>query len=119
MPVRRDIKAEAQDAISKGIVSSEWEYCYGTTTSGNLSQHKKHEHVGHCWAPCPFSTQADDVRRENMVGTATPSEGTNDHTYSGKIHYMKTHSKGAVWGYECTSDTCPYYTTHGKRYFYV
>ncbi len=97
----------------------EWKYTHGTEVYGNIPQHKKKEHVGHCWSPCPYSTQSDDVRRENMIGDANPSEGTNDHTGgNGKIYYMKTDSRSSIWGYECTFDNCPYNTTYGQRYFY-
>lgn len=117
--VRRNIKQEAEDAVAAGIVGSVWEYIHGTTQEGNLPQHKKHLHEGHCWAPCPYSYQSDSVRRQIMIGTNSPAEGLNDHTYDGKIHYMKTHSKGSVWGFECTSDNCPYYISTGKRYFHT
>jgi len=35
-----------------------WEEMYGTTAVGNLPQHKKHEHIGNMFMPCPYSTQA-------------------------------------------------------------
>lgn len=117
---RRDIKQEAEDAVAAGIVDSVWEYIHGTTHLNNLPDHKKHLHEGHCWTPCPYSAQADNARREVMLGTATPAEGINDHNVSGdQTYYMKTHNKGTAWGFECTFDNCPYYTTHGKRYFYI
>lgn len=101
-----------------GTPQERWEQLYGTTVYGNLPQHKKHNHVGHCWAKCPYDTTCSGVRRRHMVGTETPPEGTVLHEAGGKHYYMKTHSRG-VWGFECTFDGCPYYITYGKRYFFV
>lgn len=71
MVVRRDIKQEAELAVASGIVNSVWEYIYGTTASGNLPQHKKHFHSGHCWAPCPFSRhyEVDTVEGTRDIST--------------------------------------------------
>lgn len=91
----------------------QWQYQYGTSVYANLPQYKKHEHVGHCWAPCPYSTDSDGVRSESMLGFTPATK--NDHG----IYYMKTEGKGGVWGFECTYDGCPYYTGTGKKYFYV
>ena len=101
---------------ASGTDEEKWEQIYGSTLYGNLPQHKKHHHVGHCWAPCPYSTQCSDLRREHMIGTYGGT--VNDHTANGKVHYMATSNRG-VWGYECTFDNCPYYTVNGRRYFYA
>lgn len=101
----------ADDVCTTG---AEWEDIYGTTLSGNLPQHKKHHHVGHCWVPCPYSTQCGDLRREHLTVSGTQE----DHTAGGKIHYMATSCRGK-WGFECTFDGCPYYIANGQRYFYA
>lgn len=91
----------------------QWQYEYGTAVYGNLPQHKKHEHEGHCWAPCPYSTASSDVRSEIMLGFVPTVK--NDHD----IHYMETGSNGIRWGFRCTYSGCPYLQTTGKQYFYV
>jgi len=119
--VRRDIKAEADAAIAKGIVSSRWEYIHGTTHQNNLPDHKKHLHEGHCWCPCPFDTsdRCSDTRKLQLLGTTNPPEGIVVHVVDGKEYYMKTSSRGPEWGFECTFPGCPYYGTHGQIYFYT
>jgi len=94
----------------------QWQYERGTTIYGNLPQHKKHEHEGHCWAPCPYSTASSDIRSETMLGFVPTVK--NDHG----IHYMETGSNGASWGFRCTYSGCPFTTisgNEGKKYFYV
>lgn len=120
--VRRNIKQEAQDAVVKGIVDSEWEYIHGTTTDGNLPQHKKYHHVGHCWCPCPFDTtdRCSDLRTVILIGVSDPSEGRSAHVdANGKEYYMTTSSRGSVWGFECTFSGCPYEVVHNVEYFYT
>lgn len=119
--VRRNIKQEAQDAIAKGIVEDEWEYIHGTTIDGNLPQHKKHHHVGHCWCPCPYDTDArcSDLRKEHLLGPP-PFPDTEAHVdANGKEYYMTTSSRGSAWGFECTFSGCPYNDAHGIEYFYT
>jgi len=103
-----------------------WEYMYGTENYGNLPEHLKYTHAGHCWAPCPYSTQATAIRTRHLLGLADTdplpigSLTRTDHTdVNGMVYYLKTHGKGPVWGYECTFDDCPYYLVYSKRYFYV
>jgi hypothetical protein len=99
----------------------QWKYTYGTTQYGNLPEHKKSKHVGHCYAPCPYSTQSDDMRTRLMLGlpinAVVPTKV--DHTVGGKIYYMRTEGRGTSWGYECTFPSCPYYLANGERYFHV
>ena len=92
----------------------QWKYKYGTQAYGNLSQYKKSEHVGHCWMPCPYSTDSSDDRSEGILDFV-PTK--NDHD----IYYMETASNGTVWGFRCTYDNCPYLTTYSgtNRYFYA
>jgi len=91
----------------------QWQYEYGTTIYGNLAQHKKDQHDGHCWAPCPYSTASSDTRSENMLGFEPSVK--NDHGTS----YMQTDSNGTSWGFRCTYSGCPYLQSTGKQYFYV
>jgi len=91
----------------------QWQYERGTTIYGNLPQHKKHEHEGHCWSPCPYSNDSSTVRSEIMLGF-TPA-AKNDHG----IFYMATGSNGTKWGFRCTYSGCPYVQVTGKQYFYV
>ena len=99
----------------------QWRFETGSIYYGNLPHWTKDQHVGHCYAPCPYSTQSVDQRTRSMLGLAPtdPLPTRNDHTSGGVVYYMKTEGKGSVWGFECTFDTCPYYTDNGKRYFYV
>jgi len=95
-----------------------WEEMYGTTLSGNLPQHKKHHHVGHKWAPCPYDTDArcNNLRKDHLLGIVPV--GTAHTDVNGKEHYMTTAQRGTAWGFECTFDDCPYYIATGQRYFY-
>ena len=92
----------------------QWKYEYGTEAYGNLPEHKVSEHVGHCYAACPYSTEATDLRSEHMLGSV-PTKVT--HTVDGVTHYMEIVYQGK-WGFRCTYDDCPYYSTNGVRYFY-
>ncbi len=99
-----------------------WKYMYGTENYGNLPSFKKPEHVGNCYIPCPYSTQATDLRSTILlggvpVGSLTKTNHTD--TGSGKVHYMKPEAKLSAWGYECTFDDCPYNIVYGGRYFYI
>jgi hypothetical protein len=98
-----------------------WEHVYGSSKEGNLPDYKKDYHEGHCWAPCPYSTQSSEGRTRSLLGLSEsdPLPTKVDHTSDGKIHYMKTKSRGAVWGFECTYSGCPYYLANGTRYFYA
>lgn len=135
MPVRRNIKQEAQDAIDKGIVESEWEYIYGTKHQGNLPWKRKFreafpddvEWVGYSWAPCPYSTQSNDERTENMTGhyldpyEQTPSVVFDEDDKAshlgadGKIVYMERRDSNS---FICNFNNCPYGQHHGEEYIY-
>lgn len=92
----------------------QWKYDHGTNAYGNLSEYKANDDVGHCLAPCPYSTQATDLRSEHMLGSV-PTKVT--HTAGGVTYYMETAHQGK-WGFKCPYDGCPYYLTNGIRYFY-
>lgn len=97
-----------------------WEYMHGTDAYGNLPQYKKDQHVGHCYAPCPYSFQSPELRSFHMLGAIDLEADRNNHIGSdGKIYYMRTTAKGSVWGFECTFDDCLFKLENGKRYFYV
>lgn len=117
----RNICNEAATLTTSGTDAEVWEYIYGTEHTGNLPQYEKDQHVGHCWHPCPYSTEASAFRTRALLGLADydPLPTQNSHFDGSKIHYMKTDSRGNKWGYECTYDNCPYYIANGQRYFYV
>jgi hypothetical protein len=91
----------------------QWKYERGTTMYGNLPQFKRNDHSGHCWMPCPYSTDSSDERSETMLGFIP---GTRiDHG----DYFMQTTAKGSVYGWVCTYSGCPYLLTEGQAYFYV
>jgi len=97
----------------------QWKFEIGSSTNlyGNLSQHTRNDHIGHCWMLCPYDSNNNIERTRALLGLGDsefPIEGRNDH---GK-YYMKTASRGSVWGFECSSPTCPYLTTYSGTYFY-
>jgi hypothetical protein len=98
-----------------------WRTLYGTDNTGNFPQWKKDQHEGHCWHPCPYSTQCDALRTRHLLGLedydALPTQADHSDT-DGKVYYMQTAYRGQ-WGYECTYDQCPYYLDNGERYFYT
>lgn len=100
-----------------------WEYMHGTDAYGNLPQYKKDQHVGHCYAPCPYSTQSPALRSFHMLGNDFDLNERYNHTdANGIIYYMETTSKGSKWGFECTFNGCPYLTlpeNDETKYFYV
>jgi hypothetical protein len=94
----------------------QWQYKIGTTAYGNLPQHKRSDHSGHCWMPCPYSVDSSDERSEAMWDVNdNPTLTKNDHG----DNYMQTDSKGTVWGWRCTYSGCPYEVAYNKPYFYV
>jgi hypothetical protein len=54
-------------ATVSGTEQEKWRQIYGTENYGNLPKYKKSQHVGHKYAPCPFSTQCDDLRTRIML----------------------------------------------------
>ncbi len=93
----------------------QWQYEIGTTAYGNLPQHKRHTHTGHCWMPCPYSTDSSDLRSENMWDVrGDPVLTKVDHGDA----FMQTDSRGNRWGWTCTYNGCSYLLDTGIRYFY-
>jgi hypothetical protein len=96
----------------------QWKYERGTNAYGNLPEYKKDQSVGHCSAPCPYSTECTDERSEALTGSVPSGALTKvTHTVGGVTHYMFTEYSG-MWGYRCEYDGCPYYLVNGQRYFY-
>ena len=89
-----------------------WKLMVGTNSGGNLPERIR-DHVGLNCAKCPYDTNCDDIRAENMIGYV-PSNQT-DHG----IYYMKIEGHGSVWGFRCTYLGCPYLADTGRAYFYV
>ena len=90
-----------------------WLCLYGTANYGNLPSDTKNDHIGHCWAACPFDSNCyDAVRSESWLGY-TPTTLSNHGNY-----YMKTMYHGS-WGMECTYSGCPYLIENGRPYFHV
>jgi len=90
----------------------QWKNEFGTEFYGNLPQHKRNDHSGHCWMPCPYSTDSSDERSETMLGF-TPTK--NDHG----DYFMQTTSHRGEYGFVCTYSGCPYLVANGQEYFYV
>lgn len=109
--------------IAGETAEQKWRRIYGTEHYGQLPQYKKDQHEGHCWRPCPYSTQSTELQTKQLLGLnpdnpLPPALTRTDHTDgNGKVHYMKTHYRGK-WGFECTFDDCDYYQTYGEKYFY-
>jgi hypothetical protein len=94
----------------------QWQYERGTIAYGNLPQHKRNDHTGHCWMPCPYSTDSSADRSQAMWDVyGHPVLPQVDHGDA----YMQTDSNGTVWGWRCTYSGCSYETTYNKPYFYV
>jgi len=99
-----------------------WYINIGTTNYANLPKDKKHDgKVGHCYAPCPYSTQATALKTRHLLGLTAedvlPTKVT--HEVMGVTYYMKTANRGSRWGFECTYDGCSHYIITGERYFYT
>ena len=88
-----------------------WKLMYGTNDFGNLPVRKR-DHIGLSCAPCPYDSNCDVIRAENMLGSV-PAQ--TDH----EIYYMRITSRGNVWGFECTYSGCQYLIDTGDVYFYV
>jgi len=97
----------------------QWKYEIGSSSIlyNNLPQHKRNDHFGHCWMLCPYDINNTENKMRAMLDLVPeqfPLEGRNNHGN----YYMQTVNRGHVWGFECTSPTCPYRTAYGKPYFY-
>ncbi len=104
---------------ASGTDQEKWEQIYGTTAYGQLPQDKKQDDEGHCYAPCPYSTQSTDIRSEIMIGSPPPYTRT-DHTGADlRVYNMETGLRGNRWGLECTFSGCTYLLAEGIQYFWA
>jgi len=98
-----------------------WKLSIGTNYTGNLSKRLNNvKQIGHCYSPCPYSTQSDDVRTRIMLGLSDtdPLPMKVDHTIGQVIYYMKTAYSGR-WGFECSfGSDCPGFA-NGHNYIHV
>lgn len=103
------------DSLTK---EEKWRNIVGTDNYGNLPEYKKSNHVGHCWKPCPYSTDTPDelTRLLLNIPQTDPLPTKNDHTHNGVTYYMNNAYRGG-WGFVCTFDGCPYYLSTGERFF--
>ena len=99
--------------------AEKWSTLVGTDYVGNLPQYKRNDHEGHCWRPCPYSTDVSDSLTRIMLGLSDsdPLPTKVSHTSGGRDYYMATAHQG-VWGFRCTYDNCPHLLDTGSRYFY-
>jgi len=98
-----------------------WRIRIGTVRYGNLPKNKIRDgKVGHCWAPCPYSTQSSDLRTRHLLGLSDsdPLPPKVDHTIGDTTYFMGTAFQGR-WGYECTYIGCVHYILNGKKYFFT
>ena len=89
-----------------------WKLMFGTNSGGNLPIRIR-DHVGLSCAPCPYSTDCNDIRAIHMVGSV-PAVQTDHGNY-----YMQIESRGSCWGFVCTFSGCQYLLDTGQNYFYV
>ena len=98
-----------------------WKLSIGTEDVGSLPKTKKHlNKVGHSYAPCPYSTQSNDVRTRHMLNLSDtdPLPMKVDHSILQVVYYMETAYSGR-WGFQCSyGPLCPGYT-NGIDYIYV
>lgn len=98
-----------------------WKLTTGSISYGNFTPDTKNDHVGHCFAPCPYDSNSTDLRTRLLLGLSESDllpikilhEQNNTH------YYMQTMNHGAVWGYQCSFPGCPYFTSNNKPYFYI
>lgn len=98
----------------------QWRWEYGTEEYGNLPQFLANNHVGRCWAPCPYDSNCPELRTRLMLGLSDldPLPTRVPHVIGDVGYYMKQ-TRHSEWGYECTYDGCTYLLSNSKRYFYV
>ena len=112
----------AKDVCSNDLLTSQekWRAIIGTENEGQLPEYKVNQHVGHCWASCPYDSEATELRTRHLLGLSEtdPLPTRVSHVdNNGTSHYMKTSDRGG-WGYECTYSGCPSLLVNGMPYFY-
>jgi len=103
---------DSLDRFGKWLI---WRLSIGTAEYGNLPVHKVNNHVGIQCVPCPYDdvSVSSDERSETWTGSVPATRASHGD------YYMKVASRGASWGFECTSDLCPYFLQTGYRYFHA
>lgn len=106
-----------------GLTDAEkWRQKVGTESTGNLPEYKKNQHIGHCWAPCPYDTNSTDIRTRHMLNLSLtdplPAKVYHLDQITGKESFMLTEFKGG-WGFLCTYSGCTNLINTGKQYFYL
>lgn len=98
-----------------------WKLSRGTVNTGNLPKRINNVNkIGHSYAPCPYSTQSDEVRTRIMLGLSdTEAIPTKvDHTIGSVVYYMETEYSGR-WGFKCSFGAlCPGFS-NGHNYTYI
>lgn len=98
-----------------------WKLETGSTVYGNFPENEKFNHVGHCFAPCPYDTECDDVRTKLLLGLGAtdPLPVKVLHKVGLVNYFMKATNRGSKWGHQCTFPGCPFFLANGKQYFYI
>jgi len=88
-------------------------------TCGNFPEYLVNNHVGKCYAPCPFDTEASDMRTRHLLNI--PFSGTlplkTPHIGDDNKHYYMKITHSGDWGYVCTYSGCSYLLDYGIPYF--
>jgi len=88
-----------------------WKYRHGTSLANsyaNLPEYTRSNHSGHCWVPCPYSTQAYDT---------TAPQGTQDISTAMLRQYFVLDETNATTVDPNTGLDVPLYDSNGNRYF--
>ena len=91
-------------------------------TCGNFPEYKVNEHVGKCFAPCPFDVDASSIRTMHLLDISISGTLPLKVSHIGsdnKHYYMRPTNVGGTWGYMCTYSGCPYLLDNGEPYIYV
>ena len=107
------------DSLSK---EQRWRNIYGTDNYGNLPEDKKNlEHVGNCFAVCPYDTRCSPERTRAMLKIAKedPLPAQSLHVIDLVEYFMEADCRGSVWGYTCQNPECAFKLANdGISYFY-
>lgn len=91
-------------------------------TCGNFPEYKVNEHVGKCFAPCPFDSEASDIRTRHLLDISVSGTLPTKVAHIGadnKHYYMQMVNTGGIWGWQCTFADCPYNLSVGTSYFHI
>lgn len=98
-----------------------WKLETGSTIYGNFPENKKFSHVGHCFSPCPYDSDCDEIRVRVLLGLteADPLPVRVTHIVGTTSYFMETTNRGSKWGYQCTFPGCSFFLSTGTKYFYI